>query len=634
MVARLPDDERSHITLGWALGELKEMRDPDYRETLREQFRHVDGVAMERAVVLIGVRKSGDLTELQAVSRALATMQDWADGQGIPADSIKTLSDADGTAVQAGDILAAVRGYVELHTVEQLIVYFSGHGVNNNGSEYWLLSGAPENANEAVNVARSIRLAERCGIPHVVLISDACRKPPTGIQADDVTGQVIFPNRPVGGPPGCVDIFYACGLGQASNEIEDVPRSSGTYRAVYTEVLAEALDGAYADLRERVLEGGAAFDVVRPYPLKEALPGLVSARIRVSGAPASTSQWPAGLVCSGAKAWLSRITGASPPPPPSPPSIARPPMGGSGGGGSGDWVVRVPKHPQRRDSSERRRAARFPDVSFRWRPASKGLREFDTADPARRAAAAAAERLAQPADFIGVGGAAALCVRGSKFKGFKGAYATRKGGYSLVKLPRQVRPDVLQVGLDEDRPVAVVVGLFPGRCAVVPAFPGHLGILTMEEGQLVDVSYAPLSRPLRPGYAAYRAQIAAASRFGIAWWEGYSAADLVEQYEWMGADDPSLAVYLAYALTDMGCRYHVSKLLNASGPELFDVRLLSEERSELAVAPFPLLARGWALLDPPGPEQGLPTPQISHWTLFTDTDLPPLRALLGKEGAM
>ena len=38
---------------------------------------------------------------------------------------------------------------VDLTTVEQLVVYFAGHGVNLSLTEYWLLSGVPEDSNAA-----------------------------------------------------------------------------------------------------------------------------------------------------------------------------------------------------------------------------------------------------------------------------------------------------------------------------------------------------------------------------------------------------------------------------------------------------------------------------------------------------
>jgi hypothetical protein len=73
--------------------------------------------------------------------------------------------------VTAADVRRWIRAFVDLGTVEQLIVYFAGHGVNLWLGEYWLLSGAPDDPNEAVNMRASADLARYCGIPHVVFIS-------------------------------------------------------------------------------------------------------------------------------------------------------------------------------------------------------------------------------------------------------------------------------------------------------------------------------------------------------------------------------------------------------------------------------------------------------------------------------
>lgn len=77
---------------------------------------------------------------------------------------------------------------MELTTVQQLIVYFSGHGVNMSRGELWLLTGAPDDPNAAVNIARSVELARTCGIRHVAMVSDACRTAAEGIQAQSVRG--------------------------------------------------------------------------------------------------------------------------------------------------------------------------------------------------------------------------------------------------------------------------------------------------------------------------------------------------------------------------------------------------------------------------------------------------------------
>jgi len=60
-----------------------------------------------------------------------------------------------------------------------------------------------------VNVPGSIWLARNVGIPHVVVISDACRSRPNTSRLSQVQGGVIFPNESPRTPRPAVDVFYA-----------------------------------------------------------------------------------------------------------------------------------------------------------------------------------------------------------------------------------------------------------------------------------------------------------------------------------------------------------------------------------------------------------------------------------------
>jgi len=75
------------------------------------------------------------------------------------------------------------------------VIYFAGHGLRNGGSEIWLLSGAPNNASEAISVEASVMAARESGLASVVFISDACRSIPSGQQNNCLVGGSIFPNE-------------------------------------------------------------------------------------------------------------------------------------------------------------------------------------------------------------------------------------------------------------------------------------------------------------------------------------------------------------------------------------------------------------------------------------------------------
>jgi hypothetical protein len=181
---------------------------------------------MQRAAVLIGVSRSGTLPVLPAVIPSVKAMEGWALQQGMQRELVKTLTDEAGPLVP-GAIKTAIRELVDMAVVEQLIVYFAGHGVNIRYGEYWLLSDAPNDTQAAVNVSGSVELARFCGIPHVIFFSDACRTAPEGIQAQYITGSEIFPNNGPGGLENSVDLFFACTLGRPAYEIQD-PASSAS----------------------------------------------------------------------------------------------------------------------------------------------------------------------------------------------------------------------------------------------------------------------------------------------------------------------------------------------------------------------------------------------------------------------
>lgn len=200
-------------------------------------------------MVLVGVaRTGGRFPELRAVPGAVAAVRDWALAQGVPADLLLTFTDADGGAVDAGAVLAGVRGLLDRGDVEQLVLYFSGHGINTGSSEFWLLPGAPEDGGQAVNVSLTAWYAERLPVRHVVLVSDACRTAATSTQELAIQGTAVVPNLPPRGPAAAVDVFYACALGDPAYELTDPAAAGEAYRAVFTSALVAALRGDHPAL--------------------------------------------------------------------------------------------------------------------------------------------------------------------------------------------------------------------------------------------------------------------------------------------------------------------------------------------------------------------------------------------------
>ncbi len=98
-----------------------------------------------RAAICIGVNRAGGMTTLQAATKGARDMAAWATAQGC---DVKLLVDDNEQEVYSVQIFKAIQAVVQAGTYEQLLVYFSGHVILlAPGTEYWLLSGAPQNPN-------------------------------------------------------------------------------------------------------------------------------------------------------------------------------------------------------------------------------------------------------------------------------------------------------------------------------------------------------------------------------------------------------------------------------------------------------------------------------------------------------
>jgi hypothetical protein len=109
--------------------------------------------------------------------------------------------------------------------------------------------------------------------------------------------------------------------------------------------------------------------------------------------------------------------------------------------------------------------------------------------------------------------------------------------------------------------------------------------------------------------------------------------------------DPTLAVYAAYAYSDLGRRDLIrqmgSYMIAELGARLFDIAMLAREldgaatgRDPAVLGFAPLLSQGWALLDAyrirlPMSLQGLREMLVpSVWTMFDARAVDPLRAAM------
>jgi hypothetical protein len=546
---------------------------------------------MVRAGIFIGVDKSGDLQKLNDAAAGAKRMHEWALEQGM-ADRThaKLITDAGGQKVQPDQITDAVHKVCSGAGVDQLIVYFAGHGINLQHSDRWLLTEVPARPYAAVNVLGSVELARTCGIPHVVMISDACRVAPEGIQNQNIQGIEIFPNTGSGERMNPVDQFVACYLGRTAAEVKNPALDAANYSALYTDALLDALLGT----RPEILEPGEASDTakyVKLWALKVYLETEVPRRVKVLKLEKKVNQNPDAIITS-RTGWLARIEAA---------------IAATRGGG----VSRGPTPPPFSPPLSLRTVSRAVTAS-----ASEGNRENieRTLQEAVAAGVAGAKQFAGTLEHItqpfGPDHFESQCgikVRGARITTFLAPLAT---GSLLGNDGNLLRIDRL-----EGPGVSVLLRLENRTGCVVPVIQGFLSALTFDQGELVDVAYEPSDNTGRWGLyknrasevRALRAVAATASRLGRFRLDVSDAEKVARQMQYAKGIDPTLAVYAAYAYHDLQLVDHIremSKYLAADvGVTFFDLELLGRRlvgtsigRSQNVLPFMPLLSQGWSLL--------------------------------------
>ncbi|WP_408999155.1 caspase domain-containing protein [Syntrophus buswellii] len=574
---------------------------------------------MERAAVLIGVSKTGNLPELQAVTPSVQRMTDWARRQGIDEGHLQVLTD-EKNPVTVEQVHSAITALVDRASVEQLIVYFSGHGINID-SEFWLLSGAPKNVNEAVNVEGSVRLARYCGISHVVLISDACRSAAEGLLALQIKGGEVFPNEPVSGTEKPVDILFSCARGKPSLEIVDpaaaAAEAAKRYSALYTEVLLDYLTGRHQETLHPVEEDGRVVAELRLGELADCLKRDVPARLAAMKIDPKLNQLPDDRISRHTEdAWIARMPfkgrllsrtfspgiPAREPPPVTPFTVSEGLVSASLEGDQRKW-----KELLSLESGGRER----------------GL----------------LEAVATQAEPFGPMHFETQC-------GFK-----IRGARIVDTVQRDVDVELLGTAGDTVRvggltaPGANVLLVLENGCGVaVPALPDFIAALSFEGGQLVDVSYEPSENTWRWGEYAHavnelrslRATIAASAALGVFRLNEEGGLALARRMQYAKGVDPSLALYAAYVYDSLQRRDLIDEMRSYMEGDLglvfFDVALLS--RAPIMgrfVPPFPMLSQGWALLSAyraqlPPSLHGIEQCRVpSLWTMFNGKGVAMLR---------
>ncbi|MDN2584301.1 caspase family protein [Aquibium sp. ELW1220] len=546
------------------------------------------GIMTSRGAIIVGVdRTGGNLPKLKGAAADAERVDAWLRGEGF--DTVLLTDTKAGRrstgAVSLAAIGGAVRQFVEKGTLDHLVIYFAGHGLNNFGTEIWLLSAAPDDPNEAISLSSNSDLARDCGIRTVTFISDACRSNPPAGPLRRVAGGAIFPNlRARPGPRGRVDRLLPTAPNAAAfevdEEISEVVQRAGIFT---TELLAA--HGYPKKLPPQINEPEVALvrhvkgtaGVLRVVNLSQ-LGAHLEQHVPIA-ASKKKIEWPQQPECIVETPPVDKHIGRALFPPPEPDtSIAQNEAVGERRGELRPAAERDP------ESSRLKR-----DIALRVDRSKALIRRAD-----------------QKGHFethtgIQVDGAVVLWAHGV------GVDTEILGGSQRSHLTR-IHP-VQRAG-------SVVLQFNGGTGTVIGAFDGYIASIKVKQGRVANISYIPsdlhqrwLSEPDRwTELGELRAGVAAKVKHGVFRITDEEPARFGDRIRTMKAVDPTLGIYASYAYHEVGRQNLVRSVARYMRNDLdgylpFDVALLLGGRSKKfkgrfdLAAPFcPMLMQGWPLL--------------------------------------
>lgn len=556
------------------------------------------GVApnLKRAAVTIGVNNTGGMTPLRAAASGAEDIARWLEGEGY---DVTCLTDED-RAVTARMVKDAIRAYVATGTLDRIVVYFAGHGYLNGTSEIWLLSGAPTDPEEAVDLNFSAELARSCGVRSVVFISDACRSNPPTLTGARVQGSSVFPNFQGDAVDVEVDRFFAARPGDPALELE-IGEARATYAGLFTEILRRMHRDPDPGITRSLRVGDEDLVVVPSRRLKELLPDCVNEAaqersIRLKQVPQLRLECGEdGFV---ARAMFTRMASDSV-------GRARKPAGGSIRYKRADGAA--PRNPLRSRGAMKGGKGGRGNVDLTGHDAGARAQ----VDLIRSADRTGRFETGTGVQITGIEVLHAVCP------GFE---VTREQGAAGGRRPAggATRLRVGAAGSPYSPPAeagTVLVQFGDGSGTVVATLPGYIASVLVEDGRVVNVSYVPSENAghwndyqvSRDEVEGLRASAAVAARGGLLAVDREDAREFGDRIRRLKRLDPTLGLYAAVSYADVGLRDQVASVRDFMrrdiGADLFDVALLagptgrSGARDAPPVVPFcPMLSQSWSFL--------------------------------------
>lgn len=545
---------------------------------------------MNKCAVIIGVDKTGGLPVLNAAGSGAIDMSNWANKQGF---DITLLTDANDRPVTIQLIKKAIQGYLEQLTYEQLVVYFSGHGIlKSPDAELWLLSGSPNDPNEAVNLSGSILMARNARLKHIVFISDACRSQPATMKLNQVSGSIIFPNEEPRSPRPAVDLFYATLPGDTALEMPP-DQSVKMYRGIFTEYMLKGLNGMVSQVIVEMGQPPQLQRVVPAWQLKNYLESEVP--LAASTIDLTLIQEPEVRVESHHPRYLSLLSQHTE-------AFVHE--------GAGD-MVRPPLEVFERlnDSSAK-------GVNPSRRGIRRPIRTVNQTGPKQEKFNDSVNQLLTLRGKESVDIRTGFTIIGTDVKNCTAAIQVdmfREREAVQLRLPDEPH----QVGMAH----SILVEFANGTGVLLSILPGFMGTLIVEQDRLVTVNYTPSRHtrkfdefePVLPEIEKRRALVAVSARNGSLWLPYDRAVKGAGYLRKQKAFDPTVGLYAAYAYLQTGQLEEVQSVFDYMAeeyteldgrsvriPVLFDVALLAGKLSgDTPLAPLcPLLNQGWAYTEP------------------------------------
>jgi hypothetical protein len=542
-----------------------------------------------RGAVIVGVdRTGGGLPMLRGAAADAEKVEEWLSSEGF---ETVLLTDTKagvrgGGRVMRTDIDDTVNHFVERGVLQQLVIYFAGHGLNNFNTEIWLLSGAPSASNEAINLARNIELARDCGIRNVVFVSDACRSNPPPGPFRRVEGGAIFPNlRGPPGPRGRVDRLLPTAPNAAAFEVDEPIDEIVQRSGIFTKELLAAhgfpasQTPQIASLESLVRVDDSVGAGVRVIDLAR-LGAHLEERVPVAAAERLIA-WPQQPECIVETPPLEKHLGRALFPDPQIDADSNLPLETNRAGG-------------RRGGS---------------------TLGFSEDSPANNLRATLQLRLGQ---------STAIIKRADRSENLNfrtgvqltGERAVWVGSSGLTAERLEEHPDFHRIYLRADQSAGTVaIELAGGTGAIIAAFEGYIASLKIVGGRVTNVSYIPshldgrwLNEPEQwQQLAGLRAAVSAQVKHGVFRLSGEDPMSFADRIRTLKAIDPTLGIYAAYAYQQAGELEGIHSVAKYMREDLrgflpFDVALLGSAPGTGApfhdpIAPFcPMLMQGWPLL--------------------------------------